>query len=258
MLTRSFLTRRPMSRRKLLWKLTSRPRLAPRRRHNLRYASRKARRRRVPALTLRRIRTPSSNRTTLSSQHACMPVSNPPIHTVTHALGLFSENFDLSANFPGGNMLVRNPAGDTVRSLYMVNDIVKSVVQHNDFARIRLMTCGTKVFGKQEGAEAKRDGVDSHFRVLAEGLPVVLPFVGPRAVAHADFAALRILMEGYYPLTSGFAEPFRSMIEAKGARVLRFATLPYPYSPPTLSPFCIPRPYRLSGTRVPSDPALLT
>ena len=113
---------------------------------------------------------------------------------------------------------MRNPAGDTVRSLYMVNDIVKSIITHNDFARIRLMTAGTKVFGKQEGTEAKRAGAsDTHFRVLAEGLPVVLPYVGQKAVVLADFAALRILLEAYYPLTSGFADPFRSMIEAKRA-----------------------------------------
>ena len=62
----------------------------------------------------------------------------------------------MSSNFPSSNLLVRNPIGDTVRSLYMVNDVVKSIVQHNDYARIRLMTAGTKVFGKQEGAEAKR------------------------------------------------------------------------------------------------------
>ena len=105
-----------------------------------------------------------------------------------------------------------------MRSLYMVNDIVKSIIQHNDFARIRLMTAGTKVFGKQEGTEAKRAGAsDTHFRVLAEGLPVVLPYVGQKAVVLADFAALRILLEAYYPLTSGFADPFRSMIEAKRA-----------------------------------------
>ena len=127
-----------------------------------------------------------------------------------------SETFDLSSNFPASNLLVRNPAGDTVRSLYMVNDIVKSIVKHNDYARIRLMTAGTKVFGKQEGAEAKREGADSHFRVLSEGLPVVLPFVGPTAIVQADFAALKVFMEGYYPLISGFAEPFQSMIAAKG------------------------------------------
>ncbi|KAI0768186.1 cytosine-5--methyltransferase [Trametes elegans] len=134
------------------------------------------------------------------------------------------DNFDLSADFPSANMLVRNPVGDTVRSLYMVNDIVKDVIQHNDYARIRLMTAGTKVFGKQEGTEAKREGTETHFRVLAEGLPVVLPFVGPKAIVHADFAALKILMEAYYPLTSGFADPFRSTIEAKpnGSYVVRF------------------------------------
>ncbi|RPD68357.1 S-adenosyl-L-methionine-dependent methyltransferase [Lentinus tigrinus ALCF2SS1-7] len=134
------------------------------------------------------------------------------------------ENFDLSSNFPSSNLLVRNPVGDTVRSLYMVNDIVKSVVQHNDYARIRLMTCGTKVFGKQEGTEAKREGGETHFRVLSEGLPVVLPYIGPKAIIHADFAALKIFMESYYPLTSGFPESFQSMINAKanGSYVVRF------------------------------------
>ncbi|KAI0822437.1 cytosine-5--methyltransferase [Trametes gibbosa] len=134
------------------------------------------------------------------------------------------DTFDLSGDFPASNTLVRNPIGDTVRSLYMVNDIVKSIIKHNDYARIRLMTAGTKVFGKQEGTEAKRQGIDSHFRVLAEGLPVVLPFIGPKAVVNADFAALKILMEAYYPVTSGFADPFRSMIEAKanGSYVARF------------------------------------
>ncbi|KAI9056453.1 S-adenosyl-L-methionine-dependent methyltransferase [Trametes sanguinea] len=134
------------------------------------------------------------------------------------------ENFDLNADFPKSNMLVRNPIGDTVRSLYMVNDIVKSIIQHNDYARIRLMTAGTKVFGKQEGTEAKREGNETHFRVLAEGLPVVMPYIGSKAVVEADLAALKTLLETYYPLTSGFADPFRSMISEKpnGSYVVRF------------------------------------
>ncbi|CDO68595.1 hypothetical protein BN946_scf184996.g26 [Trametes cinnabarina] len=135
------------------------------------------------------------------------------------------ENFDLNSDFPKANMLVRNPIGDTVRSLYMVNDIVKSIVQHNDYARIRLMTAGTKVFGKQEGTEAKREGNETtHFRVLAEGLPVVMPYIGPKAIVEADLAALKTLLEAYYPLTSGFADPFRSTISEKpnGSYVVRF------------------------------------
>ncbi|KAH9931944.1 cytosine-5--methyltransferase [Fomitopsis serialis] len=130
----------------------------------------------------------------------------------------------LQPSFPAQNILVRNPEGDAVRSLYMTNDIVKHVVQHNDYIRMRLMTAGTKVFAKQEGVEAKREGVEAQFRVLAEGLPVVLPYIEPEAIIEADVGALKILMEAYYPLSSGFAEPFKSLIESKatGSYVVRF------------------------------------
>ena len=119
------------------------------------------------------------------------------------------------------NILVRNPEGDPVRSLYMTNDIVKHVVQHNDYIRMRLMTAGTKVFAKQEGVEAKREGVEPQFRTLAEGLPVVLPYIEPEAILEADVGTLRILMETYYPLCARFAEPFRSLIDSRGENLPR-------------------------------------
>ncbi|CCM06140.1 uncharacterized protein FIBRA_08390 [Fibroporia radiculosa] len=130
----------------------------------------------------------------------------------------------LKPDFPASNMLVRNPAGDPVRSLYMTNDIVKHIVMHNDFARMRLMTCGTKVFAKQEGAEAKREGAEMQFRVLSEGLPVVLPYIDPQAVLPADVTALKTFMQAYYPLCSSFGDPFRSLIESKapGSYIVRF------------------------------------
>ncbi|KAK7683830.1 hypothetical protein QCA50_013206 [Cerrena zonata] len=131
---------------------------------------------------------------------------------------------NLKSNFPASNILVRNPAGDPVRSLYMTNDIVKSIVENNDYQRLRLMTCGTKVMGKQEGAAAKREGAELQFRVLDEGLPVLLPFIEPESIVTADLPTLKILMETYYPLINGFPEPFRSIIEAKttGSHVVRF------------------------------------
>ena len=99
--------------------------------------------------------------------------------------------------------------------MYMTNDIVKSIVQNNDYTRIRLMTCGTKVFGKQEGAEAKRDGAESHFRVLSEGLPVIIPYIGPNTIIDGTVAALKVFMESYYPLFTSFPDDFRSIIEPK-------------------------------------------
>lgn len=77
------------------------------------------------------------------------------------------------------------------------------------------MTCGTKVMSKQEGAAAKREGAELQFRVLGEGLPVLLPFIEPESIVTADLPTLKILMVTYYPLITGFPEPFRSIIEAK-------------------------------------------
>ena len=113
-------------------------------------------------------------------------------------------------------MLIRNPTGDTVRSIYMTNDIVRQIVEHNDYTRMRLVTCGTKVMGKQEGAGAKKEGAEVQFRVLSEGLPVMLPYIQPESILSADLATLKVMMESYYPVCSLFQEPFRSAIEPKG------------------------------------------
>ena len=113
-------------------------------------------------------------------------------------------------------MLIRNPTGETVRSMYMTNDIVRQIVEHNDYTRMRLMTCGTKVMGKQEGAASKREGAESQFRILSEGLPVMLPYVQPESILSADLATLKVLIESYYPVCSHFQEPFRSAVEPKG------------------------------------------
>ncbi|THH31848.1 hypothetical protein EUX98_g2353 [Antrodiella citrinella] len=134
------------------------------------------------------------------------------------------SKFNLKPEFPASNILVRNPEGEAARSLYMTNDIVKAIVQHNDYTRIRLVTCGTKVLAKQEGSASKREGGEPQFRILGEGLPVMLPYIEPECIIDADLTALRILMEGYYPVISGFGDPFRSVIEARatGSHVVRF------------------------------------
>ncbi|OSX63847.1 hypothetical protein POSPLADRAFT_1138690 [Postia placenta MAD-698-R-SB12] len=123
----------------------------------------------------------------------------------------------LKPDFPASNILVRNPGGEPVRSLYMTNDIVKQIVLHNDYTRMRLMTCGTKVFAKQEGAGAKREGAEMQFRVLSEGLPVVLPHIEPEAILQADVATLRVMMESYYPLCTSFPAPFKSLLQSKAS-----------------------------------------
>lgn len=106
---------------------------------------------------------------------------------------------------------MRNPTGEAVRSLYLANDVVRAVVLQNDYNRIRLTSCGTKVFAKQEAGR----GTDAQFRILSEGLPVVLPYVDPKTIMTADIPALKTLIESYYPLCATFAQPFKSAIEER-------------------------------------------
>ncbi|KIJ61456.1 hypothetical protein HYDPIDRAFT_96562 [Hydnomerulius pinastri MD-312] len=130
------------------------------------------------------------------------------------------EQLKLTSDFPTSNVLVRNPEGEGVRSLYLTNDLVKSVILNNDYTRMRLMTSGTKVVTKQEAGR----GMAAQFRILGEGLPVVLPYVKPDAIMTADFATLKTLLQTYYPLCASFPDPFMSAIEAKdaGSHVVRF------------------------------------
>ncbi|KAI9511664.1 S-adenosyl-L-methionine-dependent methyltransferase [Russula earlei] len=117
-------------------------------------------------------------------------------------------------DFPSSNLLVRNPAGEPTRSLYLTNDI------------------GTKIFMRQESGFGRRDGGDGEdgaervprFRVLSEGLPVVLPYIKPETILDADVPALRVLLETYYPLLSSFGEAFRRDVGGRpqGSHVVRF------------------------------------
>ncbi|PPQ85011.1 hypothetical protein CVT25_010400 [Psilocybe cyanescens] len=130
------------------------------------------------------------------------------------------ERLHINADFPSSNVLVRNPEGDAARSLYLANDIVKVVIENNNYERLRLTAAGTKVFAKQEGGKNS----DAQFRVLGEGLPVIFPYVDPVSIIKGDMVSLKTLVESYYPLCSNFGDEFRQVIEARptGSHIVRF------------------------------------
>ena len=121
--------------------------------------------------------------------------------------------------FPHRNILVRHPDGEPARSLYLTNDIARRVIQNNDFKRIRLMTAGTKIFTKQEGGFGRNrsDPAESAslFRLLAEGLSAVLPFIKEEAIIDAEIVVLKVFIQAYYPLTDSFGEEFRETMDNK-------------------------------------------
>lgn len=129
------------------------------------------------------------------------------------------EKLNINSSFPVQNLLVRNPAGEAARSMYLTNDLARKIIENNDYTRLRLVTAGTKIFGRQDG---KSTG--SSFRVLGDGIPVVMPYIADDHIVTADVEVLRVLMEGYYPLLSAFNQDFRKTLESKspGNHIVRF------------------------------------
>lgn len=129
------------------------------------------------------------------------------------------EKLNINSSFPARNLLVRNPSGEPARSMYLTNDLVRKIIEDNDYTKLRLVTAGTKIFGRQEGKTA-----GSSFRVLGDGIPVVMPYISDEHIVTADIEVLRILMEGYYPLLSAFNQEFKKTIETKspGNHIVKF------------------------------------
>ncbi len=89
------------------------------------------------------------------------------------------------SNFPSLNVLVRNPAGTAARSLYLANDLVKAVITHNSFERLRLTAAGTKVFAKQEGGSARAAATAAATEAEADGIETGTAGRGRRSSAYS-------------------------------------------------------------------------
>lgn len=99
-----------------------------------------------------------------------------------------------------------------MRSMYLTNDLIKQVILANDFTKIRLTAAGTKVFTKQEGGK----GIEAQYRILGEGLPVILPYTDSESIITGDMNILKTLVLSPYPLCTSFEESFRSVLDTLG------------------------------------------
>lgn len=82
-------------------------------------------------------------------------------------------------------------------------------------------------FGRS-GEAAGEDGAEKapRFRLLSEGIQVVLPYVKPDSIIEADVPTLRPMLEMYYPLLNAFGDAFQRKVGEK-----RVYSLPLLYSP---------------------------
>jgi multisite-specific tRNA:(cytosine-C5)-methyltransferase len=109
--------------------------------------------------------------------------------------------------------MVRNAAGKPVRSVYLTSPSIKQVLEANDYERIRLISCGVKVFTRQDQG---KDGYPCKWRLLSEGIKTMRPYMGEKRVVRCGVATLkRLLGPEAYPRFHDFEEErFVESVEA--------------------------------------------
>ncbi|GAA5923591.1 hypothetical protein JCM1841_001293 [Sporobolomyces salmonicolor] len=101
--------------------------------------------------------------------------------------------FDIAPSFPFDSLLVRNTAGAALRSIYLTSALTKSILLSNAYTRMRLISCGVKLFTRQDSS---KDGTYAcKWRINSEGLEVIRPYLGEKRIVKVGQEALRQLME---------------------------------------------------------------
>lgn len=135
-----------------------------------------------------------------------------PESWLTRSCGSHSDFFDLDPTFPVSSLLVRNAQGAPLRSVYFTSTLARSLLLANSYARMRLISCGVKLFTRQDSS---KDGTyRCKWRVNSEGLEVIRPFMGARRIVKANVESLRTLMGAMtVPIAELVEEEFKSRVE---------------------------------------------
>lgn len=123
-----------------------------------------------------------------------------------------SDFFQLSPEFPSDKLFVRNADGLPLRSIYLSSDMVRTILDHNDYARLRLISAGVKILIRQD--PGKTDTYKCRWRVTQDGLPVLKSYMGPARKTEGDLKALRRLCTDLYPTFEGFDEDFKTAVKS--------------------------------------------
>lgn len=105
---------------------------------------------------------------------------------------LQSAFFDIHPSFPVASLLVRNASGAPLRSIYFTSELVRSLLLANSYSRMRLISCGVKIFTRQDSG--KTDTYKCKWRIVSEGLEILRPYMGKKRIIQGNLETLKILM----------------------------------------------------------------
>jgi multisite-specific tRNA:(cytosine-C5)-methyltransferase len=135
---------------------------------------------------------------------------------------LITDWFKLQDSFPKGNLLVRNDYGNPLRTIYIVNDVVKAVIQNNDYTRLRMISAGVKSFIRQDSQQ--RTDIKCKWRVSSDAIDEVLQHIPADSVYNASIAELRTFLVDMYPPIDKFQQSFKAVLDSLdlGCIICRF------------------------------------
>ncbi|RKP14861.1 S-adenosyl-L-methionine-dependent methyltransferase [Piptocephalis cylindrospora] len=123
-----------------------------------------------------------------------------------------TDFYGISPDLPTSQYLVRAEDG-THKTLYFVSPAVKSLLQARDVERLKLINTGTKAFVRNDVKN-----IDAFpFRIQADGLPLLTPFLGPQRFVDAAFSDVLTLIREANPKFDSLSEPMATKLRAMRA-----------------------------------------
>ncbi|GJN93170.1 hypothetical protein Rhopal_006217-T1 [Rhodotorula paludigena] len=103
---------------------------------------------------------------------------------------IIKDFFDISDSFPFSDLLVRNAMGQPLRSVYLTSPLTRKLLLSNAYTRMRLISCGVKLFTRQDSSNTYA----CKWRINAEGLEVIRPYLGQKRIVQVGEKTLRQVM----------------------------------------------------------------
>lgn len=80
--------------------------------------------------------------------------------------------------------------GQPLRSVYLTSPLTRKLLLSNAYTRMRLISCGVKLFTRQDSSNTYA----CKWRINAEGLEVIRPYLGQKRIVQVGEKTLRQVM----------------------------------------------------------------
>ena len=108
--------------------------------------------------------------------------------------------YHISPRFPRDRFMVRNAAGNPVKTIYYTSTLARDILTENEGKGLKFVHCGVKMFVKQD---VQKEGV-CKWRIQTDGLPIIEQWVGEdRVVRLKSKQTLRELLVEMFPKVNG-------------------------------------------------------